>query len=195
MKPIPEADWIHDALACWHGYNPDVRCDCSSVAVLTGVGWLVFDPLPLARAAWDQLLDKGPVRGIFLTSGNHQRDSLALREESGAPIHAPASSQGEVEADVWHEPGGVVEGFFLTPLPGGGPGEGAWCDGTVLVIGDAVIHLDGLAFLPDKYCEDPKRMRRSLKVLGDLHFDSVFFAHGLPIMLRARERLGELLAS
>jgi len=49
--------------------------------------------------------------------------------------------------------------------------------------------------LPRKYCINQKQMIRSLRKLLDLDFARIFFAHGNPIMIRARERLESLLNS
>ena len=189
MKPVPELDWIGDGLAVWHGFDPEVRCECSSTAVLTGQGWVIFDPIPLSVAAWAELLAVAKVHAIALTSGNHQRDSLALRPVLKTSIHAPDTAQGEIEADVWCKEGDAVAGFFLIGLPGGAPGEAAWCDGRHLIVGDALIHLDQLELLPDKYCSNSAELRKSIKKLWGLEFESVFFAHGLPLLSQAHRKI------
>jgi hypothetical protein len=81
-------------------------------------------------------------------------------------------------------------------LEGSAPGEiaihgdGAWH------LGDALIHLPptGFSLLPDKYCDDPKELRRSMEKLLRIPFEVLTFAHGLPIVARARQRLSQLLA-
>jgi hypothetical protein len=64
-----------------------------------------------------------------------------------------------------------------------------------MVIGDALINFEpyGFALLPPKYCTDAKVMRRSLAKLLDYSFERMLFAHGLPILAGARERLAQLL--
>jgi len=189
MTAVPEFDRLADRVVTWQGYNPEVRCDCGSTAVLTSGGWIVFDPIPLAESAWNELLLQGPLQSIVLTSGNHQRESLTLQKATGARIHAPASARGEVVADCWHDEGSDIAGFALTSVPGGGPGESAWSDGETLVIGDALIHLDGLTILPDKYCTDPRLLRKSLRGLLDLSFERITFAHGSPLTSNAQSIL------
>ncbi len=193
MKPVPELDWIAPELAIWHGFNPEVRCDCGSSAVLTSEGWIVFDPIPLARDAWAELLRQARVKAIALTSGNHQRDSLALKKILGVPIVAPEPARGEIEADEWLKDGDMLAGFSLIGLPGAAIGEAAWCDGKHLVMGDALIHFDPLSLLPDKYCTDPAELRRSAQKLLMTEFQTVLFAHGLPIVSHAREKIAALL--
>ncbi len=66
-----------------------------------------------------------------------------------------------------------------------------------MVVGDALIHMEplGFTFLPDKYCEHPKEMRRSLGRLVERKFSMMTFAHGEPLVIRADERLRALLAA
>lgn len=189
MKPVPELDWIARDLASWRGYDPAVRCDCGSTAILTKQGWVVFDPIPLSENAWSELLSVSKVHAIALTSANHQRESLSLKVLLGVPIHAPESARGEIEADFWLKDGEAVAGFSLIDLPGAATGEAVWCDGKHLVVGDAVLHFDQLELLPDKYCTNPALLRKSVRKLLDLNFHAVFFAHGLPLVSRAREEI------
>ena len=194
MKPVSELDWIGRDLAVWHGFDSVARCDCGSTAVLTSPGWVIFDPLPLSGSAWAEILDVANVHAIALTSGNHQRESLSLKETLQVSIHAPKSARGEIDADFWLKNGEALAGFSLVDLPGATPGESAWCDGRRLVLGDALIHFDQLEFLPDKYCTNPAELRKSVRKLLDLDFDSVFFAHGLPLLSQAHEKMAALLA-
>lgn len=193
MKPVPDLDWISRGLAFWQGFDPAVRCDCGSSAILTKQGWVVFDPIPLSENAWSELLSVSKVRAIALTSANHQRESLSLKASLGVPIHAPESARGEIEADVWLKDGDTLSGFALLSLPGAATGESVWCDGNHLVVGDALIHVDGLELLPDKYCTDAALLRKSVVKLHDLSFHTVLFAHGLPIVSKAREQIAELI--
>ena len=78
-------------------------------------------------------------------------------------------------------------------LPGGSPGETAYHAAGVLVIGDAVTNLDGLQVLPEKYCADLPLLLNSLRALRALPFDIACFAHGLPIVGKAREKLANIL--
>ena len=63
-------------------------------------------------------------------------------------------------------------------------------DGGTLIVGDALINFEphGFAFLPPKYCSNPKQMRRSLRKLLDYDFERMLFAHGTPILHGARAR-------
>lgn len=181
MTPVPEAVRVGDNVVAWEGFNPDVRCDCGSSACRVAEGWLVFDPVPLAERAWAELLAEAPLFAVALTSGNHQRESLEIRARHGVAIHAPTGACGEIEADVWVSPGSDLGGFRLIDLPGGAAGESAWYDGGTLVVGDALIHLKGLEWLPDQYCTDAVLLKKSAAALAPLDVERVCFAHGRPL--------------
>lgn len=86
----------------------------------------------------------------------------------------------------------------LFQIEGAAPGEIALHfpgEGGTLVVGDALINMGshGFSFLPAKYCQDARQMRRSLPQLLDCQFERILFAHGTPIVAQARRRLAELL--
>jgi hypothetical protein len=63
-------------------------------------------------------------------------------------------------------------------------------------LGDALIHLPpyGFTLLPEKYCTDAREMRLALGKLLRFPFQILTFAHGLPLVSEARQRLAHLLA-
>ncbi len=190
MKPIEEFQWVRPGLAVWGGYDAATKVDCCSTAIKTSVGLLVIDPIPLSAPAMEEL---GKPSAIYLTSGNHQRDSLSWKTRFGIPVHAPESSKTEIQADHWVRPGeNPVIGAKVIDLPGGATGESALLIDDVLIVGDAIINLDGLAVLPAKYCNNPKELTRSLPKLLELSFTTICFAHGWPIVRNAKEALDRL---
>ena len=59
-----------------------------------------------------------------------------------------------------------------------------------------MLNLDsekGLELLPDKYCQDARQLRDSLRRLLDLDFHTLTVAHGLPVTQHARKKLSDLL--
>ena len=87
--------------------------------------------------------------------------------------------------------------LHVLDVAGAGPGEIALRHPAgSLHVGDALIHAEpyGFSLLPDKYCEDPKKMRASLRKLLQEEFRLLLFAHGTPLVTDARKRLAELLA-
>ena len=81
---------------------------------------------------------------------------------------------------------------------GAAPGEIAlhYSDnGGTLIVGDALVNFEpyGFSFLPAKYCSNEKQMRRSMQKLLDYKTERILFAHGVPILAVASERLRALL--
>jgi len=200
VRPIREIQRVAAGVFVWSDYEPEVRCECSGSALLLPDGILIIDPLPLELPARASLFASAPPLAILLTSGNHQRDSLAWAEQLSVPILAAFGAGEEVRADRWIHPGeSPYPGLETIDLAGAGPGEIALLahDGKTLVLGDAIINLgpDGPALLPPKYCLDPKAAKRSLHALGGLEPEVVLMAHGPPLVTRAAERLQALLST
>jgi glyoxylase-like metal-dependent hydrolase (beta-lactamase superfamily II) len=88
-------------------------------------------------------------------------------------------------------------GVRAIALEGFAPGETAfWLEG-LLIVGDALIHAApyGFSILPDKYCAEPKRGRESLRRLLPMPVEILTFAHGLPIVASAHDRLARVIGS
>lgn len=187
MRPIQEFQWINPTLAFWQGYEPAIKTDLSCCALVTEVGMLFIDPLPLAKDALAELTESAVVAGIVLTNENHLRASDEFAERFEIPIRS--SEDCDDDATIFGE-------VRIIHLPGFAPGEMALHVRNTLVVGDALINLEphGLSILPEKYCGDFKAGRASLRKLLELEFDLMTFAHGLPIVAAARKRLEALLA-
>lgn len=202
-SPTPGA-W---ALALWQAYDPANKVDLHTTAVaVAGSGLYFVDPIPLRPAALSELLAQTaatPPTGVLVTNGNHARDAAAFARRFGVPLCASApaaAAEGPVASAVIPEAGGAVFGgaFEAVPLVGAAAGEVAFYradGGGLVVVGDALIHLGshGFAILPDKYCEQPKELRRSLGRLAERDFSTLTFAHGEPLVGKADERLRALL--
>lgn len=193
---MPEVRRVREGLVIWQLYVDRVKVDCTSTFLSTADGWTVFDPLDIPEQTLAPVLGGESVSRIVLTSENHQRDSVALARRWDCPILAPVEARPEIIADQWYAAGDVLPGgLHVIPLPGGALGESALLCGDVLIVGDALIHLKEFDILPDKYCLDPARLRRSLAALLDKDFSTICFAHGLPMEGRVHERLRALLTS
>ncbi len=195
MKPAEECHEIAEGLYCWQAYDPSVKTDLTSTAIRHGGKLLFIDPIPLAEEPLAQLARLGP-GAILITSANHQRAAAAFRERFSIPIWSAADLECGVDRRL--EEGEVVEGLEIIRLAGVVAGEMAIHSPRgrgAMMMGDALIHLEptGFAVLPRKYCEEPKRARESLQKLLHFAFDLMTFAHGLPIVSGARERLQALL--
>lgn len=193
MKPVPEYSTVRSGLFHWQGYEPAVKCDCSSTAIVTPAGLIFIDPIPLADAALKDLVAESfsAPAAVVLTSGNHQRESLALAKRFGIPVFAPDNAGDDIIADQRFRSGDPVAGMESVALPGFGPGETAFLHEGILIFGDALINLepDGLRPLPEKYREEKKRSLRSLMALRELKPQILLFAHGNPIIQNAHGRL------
>jgi len=193
MQPVAEYSTIRSGLFHWQGYEPEVKCDCSSTAIVTSSGLIFIDPIPLDEEALKEMVAESfsAPAAVVLTSGNHQRESLDLAKRLGIPLFAPEDAGEDIIADQRFRSGDSVAGMELIALPGYGPGETAFLHEGTLIFGDALINLEpeGLRLLPEKYREDKKRSLRSLVALEELKPEVLLFAHGHPIIQSASSRL------
>jgi glyoxylase-like metal-dependent hydrolase (beta-lactamase superfamily II) len=200
MNPVLEYSTVRSGLFHWQGYEPAVKCDCSSTAIVTPAGLIFIDPIPLAEEALKELVAESfsAPAAVVLTSGNHQRESLAFAKRFGIPVFAPENAGDDIIADQCFRSGEPVAGMESIALPGFGPGETAFLHEGGLIFGDVLINLEpeGLRLLPEKYREEKKRALRSLKSLATLKHlkpQVLLFAHGNPIVQDATGRLASLL--
>lgn len=197
MKPVPEYSMVRRGLFHWQGYEREVKCDCSSTALVTSAGLIFIDPIPLKEEALTELVGESfsAPAAVVLTSGNHQRESLKYAKHFGIPIYAPVDAGDDIIADQRFRSGDPVASMYSIALPGFGPGETAFLHEGAVIFGDALINLEpeGLRLLPEKYREEKKRSLRSLAVLKALKPEMLLFAHGNPIVKDASERLSALL--
>jgi glyoxylase-like metal-dependent hydrolase (beta-lactamase superfamily II) len=200
VLPAEEFQQVRDGLWCWQRYQPAVKVDCSSVALRVGTELIFVDPIPLAAEALAELAQFGEPAAIVVTNANHDRAVQKLRDAFRIPVlaHAEAASALGFAIDRTITDGEVLfETLTVIALPGAVPGEIALHDARGwMLVGDAIINLepDGLALLPAKYCDDAREMRESLRKLLRFPFEVLTFAHGLPLVSRARSRLEDLLA-
>jgi len=193
MKPVSEYSTVRLGLFHWQGYEPEVKCDCSSTAIVTQAGLIFIDPIPLSEEALTEMVGESfsAPAAVVLTSGNHQRESLALGKRFGVPVFAPKEAGDDIIADQRFRSGDPVAGMESIALPGFGPGETAFLHDGALIFGDALINLEpeGLRLLPEKYREDSKQALRFLEALRQLKPEVLLFAHGDPITSNAAARL------
>ena len=193
MKPVADFHQITSDLFVWHGYNPECKTDCTSTAVRTPDGFVLIDPVRLEEQAIERIVSDDKVVAVLLTNGNHLRGSLYEKERLDVPIYAPSGAESMVPVDRVVSDGELLwETLRAIALPGGSPGETAYHAPGVLVIGDAVTNLDGLQVLPEKYCADLPLLLNSLRAIRPLQFEVACFAHGLPIVGQARQKLADI---
>lgn len=200
MRPVPEIQRVNERLVFWQGYDASVKTDLSSNAFLTHQGFVLVDPIPLANEAFEELTGISKIAAIFLTSANHGRDALDFKAKTDSRIyaHTDAKSEIAIAVDEWLHCDSSVAGLRAIRLPGFAPGETALYSpaaGGTMMMGDALINLDatGFTILPGKYCDAPKLGRESLRKLLQFDFEVMTFAHGLPIIQGAKQKLELLL--
>jgi glyoxylase-like metal-dependent hydrolase (beta-lactamase superfamily II) len=182
----------------WQAFSPEHKCELTSTAVEIAGRLFVFDPIPLAAPARDQLLARGPLAAIVLTNANHERAADEWRARTGAAVWASADAPLELSGVRRIEPPAqTCEGWEAIPLSGGAPGEIALRreELSLVVLGDAVFDLPGYGFgiLPEKYCQDRARLLAGLRLLAGRPFARAALAHGGPLRADASRRIGALL--
>lgn len=181
----------------WECFSPEHKVELTSNAVSAEGVLYIFDPIDLALAARKTfLVDKSALRFV-LTNDNHER---AVRQWLNA-VNAPLWNSAEFDLaglSANHWPVGVVSWgpWEVFPLPGGAVGEVAlrWRERSLVVLGDAVFNLPKYGFnvLPEKYCRDQVKLKQSLMALTEEAFETVLFAHGVPILQGASSKIREL---
>ncbi len=131
-------------------------------------------------------LDGEKIVGIIVTNENHARATADFVNRWSVPIYAHEQTRAGLETcDVRTVADGqkIAPGLTAIALAGAPAGEIALhdeADGGTLIIGDALINMEshGFTFLPGKYCQNAKLMRKSLARLLDYSFERILFAHG-----------------
>ena len=199
MPPFtaPDFSQICPGLWVWHAYDPTVKTELFSTAIATSSGICLIDPIPLPDSDLAPLTTAAPIAGVLVTNGNHQRAALDYSDRFAVPVFGHTAALAEIQPPRRGELPAFDPDLEAVEIPGAAPGEIALyqrSNGGTLILGDALINLEpyGFAFLPAKYCLNPKQMRRSLGKLTSFSVERILFAHGTPIVARAGERLREL---
>ena len=199
MRLASEIEPVAPGIFLWRFYDPSVKAELFSTALEAAAGVLLIDPIPLAPEAVASLTHRAKIAGVIVTNENHERSAAEFADKFHVPIYLSEVlvSTTKLRAVPIHD-SSFPPGLTAVGIEGGPTGETAIHlaagDGT-MVIGDALINFEpyGFALLPPKYCSNFKLMRRSLSRLLDYSFERMLFAHGTPILSRARERLELLL--
>jgi Metallo-beta-lactamase superfamily len=165
--------------------------------LVEGGSLTLIDPVRIDETALKRL---GTVGAIVIDNSSHQRSAWHYRKQTKAGVHAPQDLEGLDEApdatfrDRDRLPGG------MRAIHAPGPGEHHYAflverGPGVLICGDLFIHDPGkeIAFLPDKYLEDPAKARDSATRLLDQKFEILCFGHGAPLTKGARTAIKDLL--
>src|SRR5207247_10645157 len=173
MTAATDLDKVAADLFIWQAYDPAVKADLFSSAIVTADGIFVVDPIPLRKAPLAHLHDQGVIAGVIITNANHLLASSQFAERFSVPILArravfpdrtpPRFSEladGDKICDELNVIGveGAVAGEIVLHCASG--------VGT-LIAGDALInfHSYGFTFLPGQYCSHDKELRRCLRTV------------------------------
>jgi len=200
MRGASDFDRITSNIVVWHGYDSAVKAELYPTYVITPSVSYFIEPIPLRSEALNKLVGSGCVAGIIVTNCNHYRESASFAPEFSAPVfghgevfpHKPPRESSIINGDK------ICGGLTVIGIEAAAEGEIALHyapDGGTLMVGDALINFGpyGFTFLPRKYCANEKQMRRSLQKLLDYKAERILFAHGIPILGDAGERLQVLL--
>lgn len=163
-------------------------------------GNICVDPVEPGGSVLDELAHIGAA-SIVITNRNHSRAANLVRAKLGArtAIHpedaAHARGQG-TEIDDTLRIGERIGPLEVISAAGKSPGEVAlhWPERKILFVGDAVIGNPpgACGLLPEKVMDDPDHLRRSVRALLDLDFDTLLVGDGVSILSGAKNLLREL---
>jgi glyoxylase-like metal-dependent hydrolase (beta-lactamase superfamily II) len=201
--PTPDFHQLFPGFWVWQVYDPSVKAELFSSAILTSAGIYIVDPIPLPDPQLRQFSQTGTVAGIIVSNANHSRASRQFSDFFLAPILAHPQSFPDLKPAQFTEAkngtaiGGELE---VIEIEGAVAGEIALYHSSnrgTLIVGDALINFEpyGFSFLPRKYCLNQKQMWTSLHQLLARPAERMFFAHGAPILSEATARLRRLLES
>lgn len=203
MTASREIHHVASGIWFWEKYDPSVKADLSASAVSSESSLFFVDPIPLTAIALEELTQGNTPAGVIVTNANHLRTGPEFAQHWSVPLIAHAATVPDAlgnKARTVQDGDEIAIGLTVIHLPGAVLGEIALlshADGGTVIVGDALINFPpyGFTFLPDKYCCDPKQMRRSLQKLLTVPFARMLFAHGTAIVSNAHGRLEQLLVS
>jgi glyoxylase-like metal-dependent hydrolase (beta-lactamase superfamily II) len=197
MEAAASIEEIFPGVFRWEIFSAQHRVELTSHTVLAGGTLYCFDPIMLEEEPFDHLSRLGRPEAIVLTNENHLRDALLFRERWQVPLWASDLAKLSVpdlfrigsEEREW-------QGWRLHSLFGGAGGELAFRseERSLVILGDAVVNLPArrLEILPEKYCEDPVLLRRSLRELASAPFARLCMAHGKAVLEKASEKVARV---
>lgn len=180
-----------------HGYN------FNGHFIRYAGGNLCIDPVEPTNEDLEDLARNGVAR-ILLTNRNHSRAANKVRASTRArtaihPADAAHARKEGAELDDELEVADKAGPFVIVGAPGKSPGEIAlyWPERKILIVGDAVVGdpPGRCKLLPEKVMDDPARLRKSLRALLMIDFDTLLVGDGEPILKNAKDRLAELVST
>ncbi len=191
---------IASDILIWSWFSEPHGYDFNGHLIRHPGGNLCIDPVKPSEEDLESIVGLGVGR-ILLTNRNHSRAANLVRLRSGAKtaIHPDdahhARSQG-AEIDEALRVGEQIGPLEVIGVPGKSPGEVAfyWRARRLLIVGDAVIGSPPgrCGLLREQVMDDAVGLRRSVRKLLDLDFDTLLVGDGASIIQGAKDRLREL---
>ena len=198
------AEPIHEVMPGvlhWTARHPSARLESGS-HFLVKEGILIDPIAPAEGLSW---FDGREIREILLTNRHHTRSAFELQDRLGVTVRAPRTGMHELPADR------VRPYEFGEDLSAGIRPHAiseTWPDETALeipghravAIADGVNNYDGLGFFADFLLgDDPEAEKQRLRdgfarLVAQVDFDHLLFAHGQPIFGDGREQLRRFVA-
>jgi hypothetical protein len=186
----------------WHWSAPHPRIKIVVHSYYLPEEGAVIDPIAPPDGL-DFFAEHGPPTAVLLTNRHHYRASGAFVERFGAAVRCVREGVHEFTR------GEAVESFeFGDELPGGIVAHrvGAICPDetalhipsrSALALADGAVRWEpggGLAFVPDKFMDEPERTKEGLwqayrRLAAELDFEHLLLAHGDPFVGNGREAL------
>ena len=191
---IKLAEGVHT----WGYFNLEKKYNFNGFLLSGEGGIVVVDPPPLSEddRAYFEALGLWPDL-IVITNRNHLRDRQWWIDRDPVPTAMHEAELGQVDVKVERvlkEGETVAPGLEVVHLPGKSPGEIGlfWRARSLLLLGDALIAPQGrLRLIPDAKLDDPAALRRSVRSLAALDFDTLLLGDGDPILRGAKAAVTE----
>jgi hypothetical protein len=189
----------------WTAFHRGIGLDVSSYFVEDS-GTLIDPMLPVEGLDW--LRERRPPELIVLTCRHHYRHSDRFREEFDLDVWCNEAGlhefEGGPEVDGFRPGDELAPGIRALEMNVLSPDETALhirAEGGALALADGLVNWgDGkLGFFPDEHLgDDPEEVKRGLRaslkrLAAEQEFESVFFAHGEPLVRAGREALARFL--
>lgn len=164
-----------DDLWAWSAFDETRNLDFNSVAWIRPGGNVLVDPMPMSEHDLDHLGELGGAAFVVITTSDHLRDAVKLRERFGAELVGPRGEQDSFPVDCHRFVGDgeegeeIVPGLIAVTMHGSKtPGELALVlEQTTLITGDLVRGQCGgrLNLLPAGKLTDADAVRASVQRL------------------------------
>ena len=191
---------IVSGIVTWSWFSEPHGYDFNGHLIRDPAGNICIDPVPPTEDELDAIDNEG-VTHILLTNRNHSRAANLVRARTGAQTLMHAADADHARSQDTVLDGEVQVGEFIGPLEiidasGKSPGEVAlyWRKRRILIVGDAVIGnpAGGCGLLPERVMDDPALLRRNVRTLLTLDFDTLLVGDGQSILGDAQARLADL---